>query len=66
MHGYYYFHPYHHSHVAMQQAFAASYGGDPRNPYSNDIFKLIYADYRASQRVQPVEVVPTPVPRSEF
>jgi len=47
MHGYYYFHPYHPSHVARQQAFAASFGGDPRNPYSNDVFKNVYADYKA-------------------
>lgn len=61
MHGYYYLHPYHHSHIPAHQAIAARLGMDPRNPYSNDFFKLIYAEYRASQRgdaAAPGEVVP--------
>lgn len=62
MHGYYYFHPYHHEHVPMQQAFASSFGLDPRNPYSNDFFKAIYAEYRASQREPAIEEVPHPLP----
>lgn len=49
MHGYYYFRPYHPSHVRWQQEFVASYGGDRRNPYSNDIFKVVYAEFAATQ-----------------
>jgi hypothetical protein len=68
LHGYYYFHPYHHDHVIAHQGFASSFGLDPRNPYSNDFFKAIYAEYRASQRNYgtmlrdgtPEEVIPTP------
>ncbi len=48
MHGYYYFHPYHYTHVPAQQAFASQFGADPRNPYSNDFFKVVYAEYKAS------------------
>lgn len=44
-HGYYYFKPYNVTRVAMQQAFAASYGGDPRHPYSRDVFDRVYRIY---------------------
>ena len=43
MHGYYYFRPYHHSHVPTQQLLVTQWGGDPRNPYSNQVFQAIYA-----------------------
>ena len=46
MHGYYYFRPYHHSHVTQQQMVTA-WGGDPRNPYANEIFQRVYAQYKA-------------------
>lgn len=59
MHGYYYFHPYHHAHVDAQRDFAGQWGMDPRNPYANDIFKMVYAEVRASQD-ESVERVPTP------
>ena len=49
MHGYYYFHPYHYSHVPAHQDFAGRIGIDPRNPYANDFFKTVYAEYRSSQ-----------------
>jgi len=52
MHGYYYFRPYHHSHIAKHQQIAASWGADPRFPYSNEIFKTVYAQYR-KDRAQP-------------
>ena len=47
MHGYYYFRPYHHLHVIRQQRTAESWGGDPRNPYANEIFQRVYAEYAA-------------------
>lgn len=48
MHGYYYFSPYNWRIVPRQQAFVACWGGDPRNPYSNAVFKGVYADYKAA------------------
>jgi len=39
---YYYFRPYNYFHIPLQQAEAASWGGDPRLPYDNSIFKNIY------------------------
>lgn len=57
MHGYYYFHPYHHAHVPPQQTFASQWGVDPRNPYANDFFKVIYAEVKESHD-QPPEHVP--------
>lgn len=49
MHGYYYFRPYHHSHIPRQQQFVAGWGGDPRNPYANEIFQRVYAEYEAER-----------------
>ena len=59
MHGYYYFRPYNHRHIPEQQEAVKSYGGDPRNPYSNDIFKRVYAEYESGE--DPAPVPPTPV-----
>ncbi len=47
MHGYYYFHPYHHSHVWRHQAFAQLWGEDPAHPYANRVFEMVYEQYRA-------------------
>jgi hypothetical protein len=58
MHGYYYFRPYHHSHLAQQQTSVTGWGGDPRNPYANEIFQRVYAEYQAEKGEAP----PTPVP----
>ncbi len=60
MHGYYYFRPYHYTHVPTQQGFATQFGVDPRNPYSNDFFKVVYAEYRASLIRTSPEQVGTP------
>ncbi len=43
-HGNYYFRPYSVAQLARQQAMVVSWGGDPRNPYSNAIFKQVYAE----------------------
>ncbi len=49
MHGYYYFRPYHHSHVAQQQLTATSWGEDPRAPYANSVFQKVYEEYKAER-----------------
>jgi hypothetical protein len=43
-HGNYYFRPYSVAQLARQQAMVVSWGGDPRNPYSNEIFRQVYAE----------------------
>ena len=43
-HGNYYFRPYSYHHVLMQQEIVKSWGGDPRHPYANDLFKKIYQE----------------------
>ncbi len=60
MHGYYYFRPYHHSHIARHQSLVAGWGGDPRNPYSNAIFQAVYAASDSGQTE--ALAIPTPVP----
>ena len=62
MHGYYYFYPYHPMHIPSQQAFASQFGMDPRNPYANDFFKVVYAEYKAAQEGSPgaPERIPAP------
>lgn len=63
MHGYYYFYPYNPMHVPTQQAFASQFGMDPRNPYANDVFKVVYAEYKAAQEGSPgPERIPAPSP----
>lgn len=41
--GYYYFRPYNYVHIAQHQAQVARWGGDPRNPYSHEMFEKLYA-----------------------
>lgn len=36
--GYYYFRPYHYTHVAIHQDFVSTWGGDRRNPYAFEVF----------------------------
>ncbi len=60
MHGYYYLHPYHYTHVPAHQAFMARAGVDPRNPYSNDLFKTLYVEYRAGERGRTLDRPPPP------
>jgi hypothetical protein len=64
MHGYYYFHPYHYTHVPAQQGFTSQFGVDTRNPYSNDFFKVVYAEYKASLIRPASEPIGTPPPES--
>ncbi len=44
---YYYFHPYHHSHVPSHQMFGQLWGEHPANPYANRVFESVYRQYRA-------------------
>jgi hypothetical protein len=72
MHGYYYFRPYNYVHVPQQQEFVGSYGGDRRDPYSHELFKVIYAEFKATLREKTPEVMPgagsavTPFPDTLF
>ena len=77
MHGYYYFRPYNDMHVTSQQEFVSSFGGDRRDPYSNEFFKVIYAEFQASLREKAPEIMPgtgpaltpstdMPLPRKEM
>jgi hypothetical protein len=59
-HGYYYFRPYHHSHIAIQQHFVRQWGGDPRNPYDNAIFEGIYDGVVSGDLDMPIEPLPSP------
>jgi hypothetical protein len=49
LHGYYYFRPYNYTHVAEHQAFVKGFGADPRNPYSDGIFKKVYEQLGADE-----------------
>lgn len=44
-HGYYYFRPYNYTHIFEHQAIVARWGGDPRNPYSHELFHRLYSSY---------------------
>jgi hypothetical protein len=41
---YYYFRPYNHNHIFVQQNQVMRWGGDPRHPYANEIFQQVYRD----------------------
>ncbi len=47
LHGYYYFRPYHYSHIRQHQEFVSSFGEDPRAPYANTIFQQVYKQMTA-------------------
>lgn len=47
-HGYYYFRPYNYRHIMEHQEAVMSWGGDPRNPYSNKMFEEIYEELEAN------------------
>ena len=60
--GNYYFRPYDPIHLFRQQAFVMQWGGDPRNPYSNQIFDAIHGPREARPSANPAEPVPLPPP----
>jgi hypothetical protein len=74
MHGSYYFLPYNAIKVPCQQAFGARFGDDPRIPYSNGVFQMVYAAYwarhPASASGLPAttrpEEIPPPEPTTPF
>jgi hypothetical protein len=41
---YYYFRPYNHNHIFLQRDQVMRWGGDPRNPYANEVFQQVYRD----------------------
>ena len=47
-HGYYYYQPYNYSRVAIKQAFVEQWGGDPRNPYSFELFARLKEELEES------------------
>ena len=47
LHGYYYFRPYHFSHIRLHQEFVSSFGEDPRAPYANTVFQQVYRQLQA-------------------
>ena len=51
-HGYYYFRPYNYGHVAAHQEFAAAWGIDTRNPYSNEFLKSVYEQVEEKWRLE--------------
>ena len=53
----YYFRPYSVAQLARQQEIVSSWGGDPRNPYSNAIFQRVYDEMN-------LETVETPEPNA--
>ncbi len=50
LHGYYYFRPYHYSHIRQHQEFVSSFGEDPRAPYANGIFQQVYRQMSGSPK----------------
>lgn len=42
-HGWYYFRPYNFGQLRDLQEATSSWGGDPRNPYADDIFRQVYS-----------------------
>ena len=64
---YYYFRPYNHMHIPVQQAEAVSVGTSPALPYSNAIFQRAYAEVESRVILEAVPVpgepqVPAPAP----
>ena len=51
-HGWYYFRPYNVRQLPEIQQMTMSWGGDPRNPYADDIFQRVY-DRRDNSSMTP-------------
>lgn len=54
--GYYYSRPYNMNHIRLQQITVSRWGGDPRNPYGNRIFKDVYAALKAGDNLNLEEI----------
>ena len=59
MHGYYDSLPYHIQHIRLQQNAVLQWGGDPRNPYCNAIFRQVQAESTHDIRGSDVEELPS-------
>ena len=68
--GTYYFRPYSVTGLRLQQQAVRQWGGDPRNPYSNELFERVYRELEAEEIDLPPEEPPRPAtpiqPRSEI
>jgi len=58
MHGYYYFRPYALRHLQQHQTAIVRWGGDPRNPYANIVFRRLDNELSTTD--------PSPVPPEEI
>jgi hypothetical protein len=65
LHGNYYFRPYGLEQLRRQQQFVASWGGDPRDPYANTVFRRVYQETKGGQTGPPAkkESVSPPTPK---
>jgi hypothetical protein len=59
-HGYYYFRPYNSHYIRIHQSAATRYGAPQWNPYSNEIFNDIYAEF---ERAEAERTEPLPLPQ---
>lgn len=64
LHGNYYFRPYDPTDLFRQQAFVTQWGGDPRNPYDNEVFDRIHGPRAPVPNGGAAEPVPVPPPTS--
>ena len=62
LHGYYYFRLYSLNYLRQQQAAAARWGGDPRNPFAVDFLERAQQEYAPRDTPLPPEVIPPPSP----
>lgn len=58
---YYYFRPYNWFHIPVQQDDVRAFGGDPRHPYDNRIFKSVYEQLHFNEPA-PETIVPPEAP----
>lgn len=63
-HGYYYFQPYHHDHIARHIGLISIVGGDKRAPYSTEYFAKFYTDVLGVEAKRP-QKLPVLGPTSE-
>lgn len=62
--GYYYFRPYHVVHVLKQQDRAASWGGNPNNPYDNRMLDRVHAEWAEDYRLRQKNKAPEELPET--
>lgn len=66
---YYYFRPYNWFHIPVQQDDVRAFGGDPRHPYDNRIFKSVYEQLHfnepAPEVINPPAAPPAPMTNAQ-